>query len=551
MKCSGSDVCDRCTKKGIECYYPLDRKRTRKRNHPLHDNEQCIERQHRLRSSAAVKSGATEADALGNNTATSLSSVSGTISADNGDSVVAHSLTLGQQYSGETHSVGPTSPIQEVTMKEISSDSMNAGEVISSWRGMRSQQSPGSGLVPSLYSDQGRTVAYDFTLPANEAVGFSTINWLPLSNLDHEQWDLDSLNFGDCSSIAIEGFLAQPTSYGRDLEYLDESNSQQGIITDQTTPGRIARALSTASRGAQTEYDSFPTPRSHSNHSTGSPSASSTYYVDGVGAREPRYGKLGRQSSTAGPGLGRPLKPSDRPQDVAFAFPVIAETQIPEILHNNISQELHHKLIHEFNQMCSHFISDYFPSLEIISLSIHLYFEHFHLTFPLIHRASFATQPSAWLLALATSAIGVLYLGTDDSRQCSDAFLEFIRVVFKRDDFLDKHTYDNDLPLDYATKEDMMKIQALILSMVAMSHGCRESLVRHAYTVRSQLVALCLHSGMLRDRPYQNTETTSIESIWLQWIQNESRRRAGYFIWVSHHGKVMFGLELTKGNIVA
>jgi hypothetical protein len=443
-------------------------------------------------------------------------------------------------------------------MKEISSGGMNAGEVISPWRGMRSQQSLGSGWVPSLYPDQGRTAAYDFTLPVNEAAGFSTINWLPLSNLDHEQWDLGSLNFDDYPSIAIEGFLAQPTSHGRDLEYLDESNSQQGIITDQTTSGRIARALSTDSRGAQTEYDSFPTPRSHSNHNTGSPSASSTYYVDGVGARGPRYGKLGRQNSTAGPGLGRPLKSSDRPQDVAFAFPVMAETQIPqlrEILHNNISQELYHKLIHEFNQTCSYFISDYFPSLEIITLSIHLYFEHFHLTFPLIHRASFATQPSAWLLALATSAIGVLYLGTDDSRQCSDAFLELIRAVLERDDFLDKPNepaYDNDLPLDYATKEDMMKVQALILSMVAMSHGCRESLVRHAYTARSQLVALCLHSGMLRDKPYQNTEETpSAESIWLQWIHNESRRRAGYFIWVSRHGKVVFGLELTKRDIVA
>ncbi|KAH8799151.1 hypothetical protein F5884DRAFT_135744 [Xylogone sp. PMI_703] len=363
-----------------------------------------------------------------------------------------------------------------------------------------------------------------------------TINWLPPSGLSDDQWDSNSPYCG--FQAYMEGFTTHSGISEQGLQYYNDTEPATTMI--EMSPPEIGAVRSTNSTRHRAEAEMSHTPNSHSNQSICSQSSSSNYYVDGAGAREPRYGKLGRQNSTCEPNLHFETRTGS--DDKYFSFPTTIEQYTSYNFSRGwrytVSEQTYSDLVLHFGQGHHSFESDYFPTLGVVNLSVHLYFEHFHPIFPLLHKAWFA-QRAPWLLILATSAIGIHYLGTDEARQCSEAFQEFLHDELEKDDCLRVPYYfsnaDDQLRGGDRGYQTLIKIQALILNIIGMSHCRREILVEHAYSGRSKLVAICLRNEMLcysGDSSPRGAQSYSGEISWIRWIINELSKRAGYCIWL-------------------
>lgn len=67
------------------------------------------------------------------------------------------------------------------------------------------------------------------------------------------------------------------------------------------------------------------------------------------------------------------------------------------------------------------------PPLPVINSWVQLYFEHFHPVFPILHKPSFCTPGTHWLLIFVVSAIGAQFSGLPHAQTCSRAMHELVR----------------------------------------------------------------------------------------------------------------------------
>jgi Fungal specific transcription factor domain/Fungal Zn(2)-Cys(6) binuclear cluster domain len=67
------------------------------------------------------------------------------------------------------------------------------------------------------------------------------------------------------------------------------------------------------------------------------------------------------------------------------------------------------------------------PKLKVFDCFIQLYFEHFHPTFPMMHKPTFKPASEHWLLSLATAAIGCQYSKVPQANMYAVALQELLR----------------------------------------------------------------------------------------------------------------------------
>ncbi|KAL2066667.1 hypothetical protein VTL71DRAFT_2739 [Oculimacula yallundae] len=386
--------------------------------------------------------------------------------------------------------------------------------------------------------------AYDFALLSNQSMelpetgdyGYSAINWLSPKDLGYSEFDYQSQYF-DVDDFSFWAASNNQNVPEQQVSVEEDNSTSQNI-------GEVDSHVQNAANSAQEAQTvaSVQTPDLDSPITCSTPSKSSNYYIDGAGAREPRYGRLRRQRIGWEGTEGTQLSALDPLVGNGFGMETCFPSSIEVYLENNdihsphgLSQDIYKTLIDEFRRhgLGNYYPSesDYFPSVGIFNLAKQLYFEYFHPIFPLLHRGSITGDQKSWLVELALATIGVNYLGTKVSQQCSEAFVVFlIRCLDNSQTF--GSSYFDDARSDLQTGL-LFEIQARVLCCVAMYHSRNPNIAEKSLSMRSQLVGYCLRFKLLSAvRTPSSNLNQQINYTWQEFIFKESRIRTGYCIFL-------------------
>ncbi|KAJ4534350.1 hypothetical protein HRR76_006277 [Exophiala dermatitidis] len=232
-----------------------------------------------------------------------------------------------------------------------------------------------------------------------------------------------------------------------------------------------------------------------------------------------------------------PLEAFSRPREYKSGYSFPDSCDLPDAFSTSgaleyCSQSSYDTISRLFRRLCgenalSHpFESTSFPSLQALNHSIGLYFDNFHLTHPIIHRASFGSQ-SHWLVVLATATIGSTFSKIPNALDMQDAFQEFLRRAVQQ--------YADGAP---DVTLDIPLAQARILNLIGMVQADREQLRSMAPRYHADLSRWCLESGVLQlpetgpELDAHGEATIDHVQSWQQWIRSESLRRIGYTAWL-------------------
>ncbi|CAI7567622.1 unnamed protein product [Penicillium manginii] len=272
--------------------------------------------------------------------------------------------------------------------------------------------------------------------------------------------------------------------------------------------------------------------------SVDSANLSGQYYVDGTGARLPKYRKKQTSwsiSSIEAQNPGHSL-PDSEGTPRKFGFPILCEIRV-----ENISQDIlrslrpidpfiYDKIYGEFLLLCRNdnpffemFESTHFPTADECNRYIAFYFESFQTVYPMLHLPTFDPNQCHWLLTLAIVATGCHCSGTPETDQCATAFHELIRRAFLAEK---NKSRINQYALDL--------IQAKLLNCIGLLHSGNEGDQRSAMSSFSDLVALSNLERLLasHSKKTPTPRRTSNDAQWSQWVQEEVRKRTGYCIWL-------------------
>lgn len=67
------------------------------------------------------------------------------------------------------------------------------------------------------------------------------------------------------------------------------------------------------------------------------------------------------------------------------------------------------------------------PPTPVLSVWVQLYFEHFHPVFPMLHKPSFCSPRTHWLIVFVVAAIGAQFSRLPNAQTCSRAMHEMVR----------------------------------------------------------------------------------------------------------------------------
>ena len=264
---------------------------------------------------------------------------------------------------------------------------------------------------------------------------------------------------------------------------------------------------------------------------SGSASSVGKLYRDGDGSRDTASQQSRRKLSKSM--RGRPSWQERRDGDIRFAFPQIEAGPHRFIAH----PETLNCIRGHFLQLCTGqqavftpFFSDNFPLDEVVNMCIDLYFEHFHSSFPLLHRPTFGSGNSHWLLVLAVAAIGSNFIDSIAVAKLRDAFQEFLRRA------------TSTVTEIYKTPEIFIPVaQARILNLIALVSAENSQSRAHVPRYHVELSRSCLESGILQDTRasigigddgQDGTLSDLTHRAWHEWLIRESRHRTAYCIWL-------------------
>lgn len=229
---------------------------------------------------------------------------------------------------------------------------------------------------------------------------------------------------------------------------------------------------------------------------------------------------------------------SPRKHQVSYAFPplsdsvTIATSAEPK---DHVSYSTYQAILDLFRTLCldaavsRQFAHSEFPSIADFNTCTGLYFEHFHSSFPLVHRPSFGPQ-THMIVVLAVAAIGSTFLKTPRALDFREAFQEFLRRATNH--------YSDETP--DADPLNIPLAQARILNLVGLLQSDRDQLRCLAPRYHADLSHQCLASGILQlpdTGDSSGTESGTLDhgkslDAWQTWIQTESLRRVGYLAWL-------------------
>ncbi|RJE19940.1 C2H2 transcription factor [Aspergillus sclerotialis] len=165
---------------------------------------------------------------------------------------------------------------------------------------------------------------------------------------------------------------------------------------------------------------------------------SGNYYVDGAAARLPRYRPKQSLLTKASTGLATVSSQPKSDSTYAIGFPrfegIGADSMSEKGFRHQIEPSTYNKIHSTFFQLCctenfiyQKFESENFPSGEVLTNFIHIYFDYFQSVYPIFHFPTFDPNKCHWLVTLAVSTIGCHVAGIPETEKCTAAFHEFLR----------------------------------------------------------------------------------------------------------------------------
>ena len=265
----------------------------------------------------------------------------------------------------------------------------------------------------------------------------SAINWLPSGLFDGSSDDMELVSGAPPPSL--------PNAWSADSHlrsmWLPTGDGDQ--ISSSRIPGDLLQDQNNMI-STQIEYMGQYT-RGSANGSSQAGSLDGTvcsgeFYIDGDGARLPKYKRRCKAWSKSSDQTVNLLKSQNDRQNLSLGFPNIDHIQIDSLsdeLHprKDIDGSTYDQMLHNFHQACcptdtslfSRFDSDLFPPLNAITEFIRLYFDSFQPVYPLFHVATFDPNKCHWILTLALAAMGCHFAEFAESEKCSTAMHEFLR----------------------------------------------------------------------------------------------------------------------------
>jgi Fungal specific transcription factor domain len=267
-------------------------------------------------------------------------------------------------------------------------------------------------------------------------------------------------------------------------------------------------------------------------------SPSSARYADGGGGRDTRTTELPNASTTHFEDASSPSFAQSRvTEKPRFAFKATEQPRsILTVVEDatSLSESTYLSIVSHFRRLCVGaclpfvpFASDHIPSLETFNVCSSLYFKHFHLPFPFLHKPTFC-RSNDWLVALAVVSTGATYL--EEAYEIADVFQEFLRRAIIHE----KEVRDD-------INAVVGFVQAGVLSIIGFSQSYDLVYARKAVELHAALVFRCRQYGFLRETedapassicPDRVTDYHFISSQWSRWILAEQKRRLGYAIYL-------------------
>lgn len=267
----------------------------------------------------------------------------------------------------------------------------------------------------------------------------SAINWLPMDLFDGTSGDM-GLAQGDSPSLP-DTWSAD--SHLRSLWMPPTANSEH--IPSSCIPGDIlqdSRNLASAQmRNNMGQYANEPSEGSSQAGSLEGTVSSGEYYIDGDGARLPKYKRRCKAwSKTSQDQISQLALIQSGHQNRSFGFPNIdhipADSKFDEFQPKvEIDRSTYDTILDSFRQTCRRgdislfpeFYSEFFPSINILTEFVRFYFDSFQPLYPIFHVPTFDPNKCHWVLTLSLAAVGCHFAEYNGSDKCARAIHEFLR----------------------------------------------------------------------------------------------------------------------------
>ncbi|KAL4919724.1 fungal-specific transcription factor domain-containing protein [Aspergillus aurantiobrunneus] len=385
-------------------------------------------------------------------------------------------------------------------------------------------QGPGN-VVSGISVSDNQHVQLDFSQPLLGQSTVPTINWLS-SDLFLESAPDQGLNSGPQHPFqagVLDSSLSQTTWLPPVINTEPHGSSLSGSISqtpsgttslgDVESPGHFARGLRQPSQSGPSKR---PT----------------DYNVDEPSERFIKHRR--KQSSwptQSADSLDIFLKfQNSKPQ---FAFPPpqgVQANSIPDTPVDCSLDSATYDQIHDaFSRLCCtenflypKFETDRFPDTQALSTFLHHYFHFCHPLYPLLHTPTFNPNRCHWIVTLALAAIGSHSASFCEQNGTATAFHEFLRRAL----CVEKEKGQSERPL--------WLLQAMLLNCVGRLHGSSENGKLSALGDFGDLINLATREKLLSrpENPNLSSDQPSSEQQWTVWVEEESRRRTGYLIWL-------------------
>ncbi|KAE8353015.1 C2H2 type zinc finger domain protein [Aspergillus coremiiformis] len=569
VRCSGGTPCIRCENRSLECQYPTERRSKAKARKELSRNQNSVDDTPREQASRYARPPSPENTDVAQTGAKSTSSMPGyqlgqfqiPLSGQTSSKAAFISLDhLREQQSNrrasEPKSLSLSSINETIDMTRFPFDSYAEVNLQQLY-----QQTPTSDIPATVSDDQGTRYNHHFqsdltgsnismTMPVAQnqqpQLGFtqpcldplmaSTINWLsndlPLDttgnrSLGHRLLP-HSLQGGNVDSSLGQTPWLPPVVGAEPISLSLPDNVYQ------TPPGNPSLGADINNSGDFSRDDSQPSASQSRPCNASQQPADLDIYSDGV--QLPKHRR--KQAS----GLRPPVSLIDvrsQLQQIGiqsrFSFPAIqemGEEAAPDKASFNyrIEPSTYDNIYGAFLQQCctenflfQEFETKEFPPRKLMSHFICLYFDSFQSVYPIFHGPTFNPNTCHWLLALAMSIIGSHAADIDKQDDCAAAFHEFLRRAIH----IEKEKCRSG-------RTPLWLIQAMMLNCVGLLHGNNENARSSMLDSFGELVSLATREGLLCAATLSKLATTEIpqEAHWVTWVEDETRKRTGYFIWL-------------------
>ncbi|KAJ5813244.1 hypothetical protein N7447_010267 [Penicillium robsamsonii] len=331
----------------------------------------------------------------------------------------------------------------------------------------------------------------------------------------------DNGTFGDTPSTIYEGF--QPfNSEGTELENLSDFDLDMNFFP----------SLFDFNPGVERSDSLWPALKEPERHATVTPVSPTPLTPAEVAEIYNRSLSPTLEGEAMEP---RQYKPSSINLDAQLSFPDMEHIPMEEVDQENLAHvpEISNIVVGQMAQLAltiqttstfPSFVELRMPPSHVINAWVQLYFEHFHPVFPFLHKPSFGTSDTHWLLIFAVSAIGAQFSGLPQSQACSRAMNEIVR---RSTSYLCENRNQNG--------RELWLTQVILLNQLALRYSGERRALEIAELLQALPVTLARRKRLFTNYlPHERVSHLDLplDQKWQIWTLDEERRRTGFAIWL-------------------